>query len=103
MSEQTTVQKDKLMSDLKLVLADAEALLAATAGDAGAGVSELRTRVQATLSQAKTGLLEAQGVVIDKAKAAAKSTDAYVHENPWQSVGIAAGVGVLLGLLIGRR
>lgn len=103
MSDLTTAQKDQLMTDLKLVLHDAEALLAATASDAGDGVAELRARVQTTLAQAKTGLLEAQGMVMDKAKAAAKSTDAYVHDNPWQSVGIAAGVGLVLGLLMGRR
>jgi ElaB/YqjD/DUF883 family membrane-anchored ribosome-binding protein len=103
MSELTAAQKDKLMADLKLVLADAEALLAATAGDASSSVAELRTRVQATLSQAKTGLIDAQAAVVDKAKAAAKATDGYVHENPWKSIGIAAGVGLLLGMLIGRR
>lgn len=103
MSELTTVQKDKLMADLQLVLADAEALLAATAGDAGAGVAELRSRVQATLSSAKTGLIEAQAAVVDKAKAAAKVTDEYVHENPWKSISIAAGAGLLIGLLLGRR
>lgn len=103
MSELTTVQKDKLMADLQLVLADAEALLAATAGDAGAGVAELRNRVQATLSSAKTGLIEAQAAVVDKAKAAAKVTDEYVHENPWKSISIAAGAGLLIGLLLGRR
>lgn len=103
MSETTARQKEQLMADLKLVLADAEALLAATAGDAGAGMAELRERVQSTLSQAKTGLIEAQGAVIDKAKAAAKATDAYVHENPWKSIGVAAGVGLLLGMLISRR
>jgi ElaB/YqjD/DUF883 family membrane-anchored ribosome-binding protein len=103
MSELTTNQKDKLMADLKLVMADAEALLAATAGDASGSVAELRTRVQATLSQAKSGLIEAQAAVVDKAKAAAKATDGYVHENPWKSVGIAAGAGLVLGLLIGRR
>jgi ElaB/YqjD/DUF883 family membrane-anchored ribosome-binding protein len=103
MSELTAAQKDKLMADLKLVLADAEALLAATAGDASSSVAELRARVQATLSQAKTGLIDAQAAVVDKAKAAAKATDGYVHENPWKSIGIAAGVGLLLGMLIGRR
>lgn len=103
MSDLTAAQKDKLMADLKLVLADAEALLAATAGDAGEGVAELRGRVQATLLRAKTGLLEAQELVVERAKAAAKATDGYVHENPWKSVGIAAGVGLLLGMLIGRR
>ncbi|MDE2594571.1 MAG: DUF883 family protein [Burkholderiales bacterium] len=103
MSDLTSQQKDKLMADLQVVLADAEALLSATAGDASAGVSELRTRVQNSLARAKTGLLETQAAVIDKAKAAAKATDGYVHENPWKSVGIAAGVGLLLGMLIGRR
>jgi len=103
MSELTSAQKDKLMSDLKLVMSDAEALLAATASDAGEGVAELRARVASTLSRAKDGLIEAQGAVVDKAKAAARATDGYVHENPWKSVGIAAGVGLLLGMLIGRR
>ena len=103
MSEATSVQKDKLMADLQLVLADAEALLAATADDANSAVAELRGRVQTTLSNAKTSLIEAQGTVIDKAKAAAKVTDVYVHENPWKSVSIAAGAGLLIGLLVGRR
>lgn len=103
MSDLTTAQKDKLLADLQVVLADAEALLSATAGDASAGVAELRQRVQSSLSHAKTGLLETQAAVIDKAKAAAKATDGYVQDNPWKSAGIAAGVGLLLGLLISRR
>jgi len=102
MSDVTTAQKDKLMADLQVVLADAEALLAATAGDASAGVAELRGRVQASLSSAKSGLIEAQAAVMERAKAAAKATDGYVHENPWKSVSIAAGAGLLIGLLLGR-
>ena len=103
MSEMTSNQKDKLMSDLKLVMADAEALLAATADDANGGIAELRSRVQASISHAKDGLIDAQAAVVDKAKAAAKATDGYVHDNPWKSVSVAAGVGLLLGILIGRR
>ena len=89
--------------DLKRVLADAEALLVATADDTGEEVTRLRSRVTATLSQAKTGLIEAQAAVVDKAKVAAKATDEYVHDNPWKSIGIAAGVGLLVGAIIGRR
>lgn len=103
MSDLTSAHKDKLMDDLKQVLADAEALLSATAGDHSEGIAELRSRVQNTLAHAKSGLVDAQAAVIDKAKAAAKATDGYVHENPWKSIGIAAGVGLLLGMLIGRR
>ena len=72
MSEASNAQKDQLMADLRLVLADAEALLAATAGDASSSVAELRERVQATLLQAKSGLIDAQAAAGDKAKAAAK-------------------------------
>lgn len=103
MSELTAAQKDKLMADLKLVMADAEALLAATSDDAQGSLAELRNRVQASLSNAKSGLIDAQAAMVDRAKAAAKATDGYVHENPWKSAGIAAGVGLLLGLLIARR
>lgn len=103
MSDLSAAQKDQLMSDLKRVLSDAEALLVATAGDTGEEVTRLRSRVTATLSQAKTGLIDAQAAVVDKAKVAAKATDEYVHDNPWKSIGIAAGVGLLVGAIIGRR
>jgi ElaB/YqjD/DUF883 family membrane-anchored ribosome-binding protein len=103
MNDMSAVHKDKLMADLKLVLADAEALLAATAGDTGEGITELRGRVKRTLAQAKDGLADAQEAVVVRAKAAAKATDDYVHESPWKAIGISAGVGLLLGALIGRR
>jgi ElaB/YqjD/DUF883 family membrane-anchored ribosome-binding protein len=103
MSEATQVSKDKLVADFKLVIADAEELLRATAGQAGEKVSEVRGRVQDGLQKAKANLAEAQAAVIDKAKAVGHATDDYVHDNPWRSVGIAAGVGFIVGLLIGRR
>lgn len=103
MSEATRVHKDKLMADLQLVLADAEALLAATAHDASTGVAELRGRVQASLAHAKGDLAQAQEAMALKAREVAKATDGYVHENPWKAVGVAAGVGLLVGLLLGRR
>jgi ElaB/YqjD/DUF883 family membrane-anchored ribosome-binding protein len=103
MSEASKVHKDKLMADLQVVLADAEALLAATAHDASVGVAELRGRVQASLANARVDLQHAQEAMLVKAKEVAKATDGYVHEHPWKSVGIAAGAGLLLGLLLSRR
>lgn len=103
MTEITTAQKDKLMSDLRLVIADAEELLRMTADQAGEGVADLRSRVQARMNQAKADLLHLQEAAIAKAKAAGHATDEFVHENPWKSIGIAAGVGLLLGLLVSRR
>lgn len=103
MSDLPTTPKEKLMDDLKLVMADAEALLAATAGDTSTGMKELRSRVTDTLFKAKDGLIHAQEEVVDRAKAAARATDHYVHDHPWKAVGVAAGVGLLLGMLISRR
>jgi ElaB/YqjD/DUF883 family membrane-anchored ribosome-binding protein len=48
-------------------------------------------------------MADAQAALLAKSKAAAKATDEYVHTHPWQSIGAAAGVGLVIGLLIGRR
>jgi ElaB/YqjD/DUF883 family membrane-anchored ribosome-binding protein len=103
MPEITDVSKDKLVADMKVVIADAEELLKATASAAGDRVSAARTRMEDSLRTARIKLAEAQEVVVDKAKAAARATDDYVHANPWRSVGIAAGVGLIIGMLISRR
>lgn len=96
------VSKEKLMQDLRMVVADAEELLRATAGQAGEKVSAARERIQENLAAAKVRLAAAQEAVAAKTKQAAKVTDEYVHENPWAAVGIAAGVGLVVGMLISR-
>lgn len=103
MNDFASTPKEQLITDLKRVMADAEQLVQATAGQAGAEVANLRAKIQSNLAQAKANLANAQTIVIDKAKAAGRATDEYVHENPWKSIGIAAGVGLVVGLLIGRR
>lgn len=103
MTELTTAQKDKLMGDLRLVIADAEELLRMTANQAGEGAAELRGRVQGRIQQARVELAHLQEVAVAKAKAAGHATDEFVHENPWKSIGVAAGAGLVIGLLIGRR
>lgn len=99
----TDVNKDKLVADLKVVVADAEELLRATASQAGEKVSAARERIQASLATAKVKLGEAERAALEKTKLAAKATDDYVHENPWRAVGIAAVAGLVLGVLIARR
>lgn len=103
MNDMSIDQKNKLVTDLKRVMGDAEALLSATAAGAGEEVTELRFKLQSTLSQAKHNLLDLQDAVVYRAKAAAHVTDDYVHDHPWKAIGAAAGVGLLLGLVIGRR
>lgn len=97
------VTKEQLIDDFKVVVADAEALLKATANQGGEKLAEVRAKAEESLRVAKDKMAEAQAALLVKTKAAARATDVYVHENPWSSVGAAAGVGLVIGLLIGRR
>ncbi|MCC6658595.1 MAG: DUF883 domain-containing protein [Rhodocyclaceae bacterium] len=97
------VTKEKLISDLKVVVVDAEEILKATAGQAGEKMADLRAKLQDHLHSARTSLAEAQAAVMERTKEVARATDDYVHDNPWRSIGIAAGIGFIIGLLIGRR
>lgn len=99
----TAASKEKLMEDLHLVMADAEDLLRATANQTGEGAAAARARIQNSLQVVKGRLVEAETVVIERARQAAKVTDEYVHENPWQSIGVAACAGVIVGMLVARR
>ncbi len=101
--QNTTVTKEQLISDFKVVIADAEALIKATANQGGEAVVNLRAKAEESLAAAKVKLADAQDALIEKDKIAAQATDDYVHEKPWHAVGIAAGVGLVVGLLIGRR
>lgn len=103
MNDVSSTQKDKLMNDLRVVIADAEEVLRMTADEAGQSAADLRGRIQNRMNQAKTDLIHVQEVAVAKAKAAGYATDEFVHENPWKSIGIAAGVGALMGLLVSRR
>ena len=101
--EMTTANKDRLVSDLKVVISDTEELLRATAGAAGEKAGELRERIAIRLRDAKERLADIEAAVVDKTKAAARATDDFVHEDPWKAVGVAAAIGLTLGVLIGRR
>ena len=97
------VTSKQLITDFKVVVADAEALLKATAGQGGEKLAEVRAKAEESLRVVKTQLDQAQAALIARTKEAAKATDEYVHENPWQAIGAAAGLGLLIGWLMGRR
>ena len=97
------VNRDKLVQDMKVVISDAEELLRETANQAGEKIAVARERIQASLAVYKDRLIDAERALVEKTKEAAKATDEYVHDHPWQAVGVAAGVGFLLGLLVSRR
>lgn len=93
----------QLVTDLKTLAADAEELVKATAAQTGDRLAEVRGKMQQTVADLKPRLVQAQTVLTEHARSAANSTDTLVREQPWAAVGVAAGVGLLLGLLIGRR
>jgi ElaB/YqjD/DUF883 family membrane-anchored ribosome-binding protein len=98
-----SASRDKLVADLKVVIADAEDLLKLSAGQAGEKVGELRQRIQLRLDATKAELARVQSAALTQAREAGKAADDFVHEQPWTAVGVAAGVGLLLGLLAARR
>jgi ElaB/YqjD/DUF883 family membrane-anchored ribosome-binding protein len=99
----TEVTTDQLIADLKTVMRDAEALLKATSAQTGEKVQEIRARAEESLQQARSRLSAAEDEALRRAREVSDAAEIYVRENPWQSVGIAAGVGLLLGLLLSRR
>jgi ElaB/YqjD/DUF883 family membrane-anchored ribosome-binding protein len=94
---------DQLVSDLKNVMTDAEALLKATSAQTGDRIQEVRAHAEKSLREAKARLGEVEEQALRRAREMADATQEYVRDNPWRSVGVAAGVGLLLGMLISRR
>ncbi len=97
------VTDEQLNTHFKNALADAEALVKATADLGGEGLAGIRARAEESLRALKLRAGEAQEAMSLKTRAAANATDAYVHEKPWEAIGVAAGVGLLIGVLVARR
>ena len=95
----TEVQTERLVKELKTVARDADDLIRATAGDVGEKAKEARARLSATLESAKESLHALQ----EKAIAGAKAADKTIREHPYQSIGVAFGIGILIGVLVNRR
>jgi ElaB/YqjD/DUF883 family membrane-anchored ribosome-binding protein len=99
----TTEAQDKLIDNVTSSLSDAESLLREAAGSTGEKAAELRDRALTSIKRTRDALYDAQDAVAASSRRAARATDDYVHDNPWQAIGIAGITGLLLGVLIGRR
>ena len=95
-TEQTN---EKLANDLKSLAHDADELMKATAGQTGEKVGELRSRLATALESAKATCQRLE----EKTVAAAKATDHAIREHPYESIGIAFGLGLLVGVLVARK
>jgi ElaB/YqjD/DUF883 family membrane-anchored ribosome-binding protein len=93
----------RLQADLAAVMRDAEALLRASADQGGDKVDEARARIRESLEAARKRLLELERGAFRQGEDALIATEQYVRSNPWQSVGVAAGIGLLVGVLLARR
>lgn len=89
----------QLVADFRKVIHDAEDLLKATAGEASEKIKEVRTRLAAALKSAKGTCERFQ----DQTVQAAKTTDRLIREHPYETISVAFGLGLLLGVLAGRR
>jgi ElaB/YqjD/DUF883 family membrane-anchored ribosome-binding protein len=97
------ISRESLLDDFSAMLTEAEDLLRRAGNETGERAKDLRAQVEAKLLGAKLRLQELEGEAVDRAKAAARVTDDYVHDNPWRVIGTAAAAGFLIGLLVNRR
>ena len=93
----------KLKQDLQTVVTDAEELLKASAAQTGERIEKARARAEESLRTARLRLAETTTLIGQNARTAASNVDDQARKHPWATAGIAAGVGLLVGLLIGRR
>lgn len=95
--------KNQLVTDFNALLADAEELLRSTASTSGEAVSGARTKLEDTMQQMKARLSDAQTAMSTGLDRTATATQAYVEENPWKVAGVAAVVGLIVGVLLNSR
>lgn len=88
---------------MKTLVQDAQELFREAGLATGEKAEELRARGMVLLEAAMDKAHDLQTVAVERGKVAAKSTDEFVHQHPWPSVAISAGVGLLVGLLIARK
>lgn len=95
--------RERVLADLHALTRDAEDLVKATAGDVSEKAKEARARLSAALERAKTTCVHLQEQTVATAKAAAKKADTVIREHPYESIGIAFGIGLLLGVVVARK
>ena len=99
----TAVKQDALHNELQALIGDAEKLLQHATSLAGEQADELRKQIQLNLQRARETLGDGEAVMRQQADEIQRVSASYVRKNPLQAIGIAAGVGLLIGLLLGQR
>lgn len=94
---------DDIVSEFRDLAASLDELLAASGAEGNDALAELKAKAADRLKQAKAAIGKVERGAVQTAKEVASKSDDYVHDNPWTSIAVGAGVGLILGLLIGRR
>lgn len=94
---------ERIRTDLKALARDAEELLKATAGDVSERAHDARVRLTAAVERARALGTEVEERTVATVSAAAKQADTTVRTHPYESIGLAFGVGVIVGLLLTRE
>ena len=94
---------DALVDEFRALVGSMEDVFSAAADSSGEKLTELKGQAEANLMKAKATLGNMERHAARRARAIATDSDDYVHENPWTVIGIAATVGLLFGVLIGRK
>ncbi|MBC7436469.1 MAG: DUF883 domain-containing protein [Bdellovibrionales bacterium] len=90
-------------TDLKTVIRDIQTLLKSAAANGTEMASSVRGQLEAALLKLQAQLIDLEKAAAARASEAGRATEAYVRENPWRAIGAAAGVGLIVGMLISRR
>ena len=96
------VNTDRVMADFRLLAADMEELLKATASQTGQQVAQVRARAAESLTAVKDRIADLQQVALEKTRVAGRATDDYAHANPWQVMAIGAVAGLVLGFVLAQ-
>ncbi len=102
-SKKVQAAEDTFIDEVRSSLDEAEKLLREAASASGDKATELRESALRSLRNTREALHETQDAVVETGRRAAQATDHYVHDNPWQAIGVAGVMGLLLGVLISRR
>ena len=97
------VTTDKLMADLRILAADTEQLLKATANQTGQQIAQVRANAEESLRTARSRVADLQDKTLASTRAAGRATDAYVRANAWPAMAICAVAGLALGFLLAPR
>ena len=102
-SAQVSSARDRLAEDMRMLIRDSEELLRAAQRQGGEQFVAARERLETSLKQARQQLDDAQSALTDRARDTMRQTNHYIHEHPWTAVSVAAGTGMLMGILLARR